>query len=54
MSILFLEGLLVPMIKRMKKDFCAENYLKVSKFFLNLFKLPELYYKKNSSDIEHL
>ncbi len=43
----FFSKILMPVIQRMKKDFCAENYKKIMKFFQNAFSLQEKYYKAN-------
>ena len=33
---------------RMKKEFCAENFKKISQFFKEIFAFPQQYYKSNS------
>lgn len=40
--------LLKPVVMRMKKDFCAENFKKISQFFKEIFSFPQQYYKSNN------
>ena len=49
----FFNDLLIPLIQRMKKDFCAENYLKIFKFFRSTFGLVSSYNKSREAEIEN-
>jgi len=40
--------LLKPVMMRMKKDFCAEHFKKISQFFKEVLNFPGLYHKHNN------
>ena len=42
-SLRFFKGILSPVMMRVKKDFIAENFKKITKFFKESFNLAYLY-----------
>lgn len=48
-AIRYFSKLLKPVVMRMKKDFCAENFKKICQFFKEALSFPQRYYKANNN-----
>ena len=48
-AIRYFSKLLKPVVMRMKKDFCAENFKKICQFFKEALSFPQRFYKSNNN-----
>ena len=48
-AIRYFSKLLKPVVMRMKKDFCADNFKKICKFFKEALGFPQKFYKSNNN-----